>query len=403
MKAASKSQGIYLDYQASTPVDPRVKDAMAPYFEKFFANPHSNSHDSGIEAWSSVDFARRQIANSVNIDARSVFFTSGATEANNLAILGVAEAAGQNRRKIVTIATEHSSVIGPIEHLKARNFDIDILPVLPSGLVDMELLESSLGESTLLVSIMHVNNETGVIQPIDEIAKICHKAGVLFHSDCAQSLGKTRIDLGSIDLDFATMSSHKSYGPKGVGALYVKRDSLRYIQPIIFGGGQEQSLRPGTLPVPLCVGFGKACELAVSNYEEDHSRISKLSNLLIKEIQVVFPEASLNGSPEKRAAGSFSICFPGCHSEELLDAFEGIEVSTGSACASTEIEPSRVLRAYGLSNEDADSSLRFGIGRFTTPREVLEAIDIIVSGLNKLGVADSNKLNDVRLRRSEYV
>ena len=390
---SSDNLRIYLDYQASTPVDPRVKKSMEPYYDQIFANPHSINHKAGITAGIAVRLARHQIAQAINADANSIFFTSGATEANNLAILGTAKGAKQNRKQIVTLATEHSSVIGPIDHLVSENFNIDILPVLPSGLVDLEVLESVIGKSTLLVSIMHVNNETGVIQPVEKIAKLCRQVGALFHSDCAQSLSKSLIDVESMDLDFATLSSHKTYGPKGIGALYVKSSAMRSIKPITFGGGQERSLRPGTLPVPLCVGFGKACELAVSEYAADQSRISKLTDMLVNGIQAIFPDAKLNGTLEQRVPGCFNICFPGGHSEELLVAFDGIQVSSGSACMSTDVDSSRVLRAYGLSREEADSSLRFGIGRFTTENEIINAMDIIKLGLENLSLARSSQAN----------
>ena len=385
--------GIYLDNQGSTPIDPRVKEVMDSTSDKVFANPHAGSHYAGIAAAQYITTARRQVARAINADARSIIFTSGATEANNLAILGVASAAANGRKHIITLATEHSSVIQPICRLRERHFQTVALPVLSSGLVDLEALASEIGSSTLLVSVMHVNNETGVVQPIKEIAQLCHREGALLHSDCAQSLGKISIDVIDMDVDLLTLSSHKAYGPKGVGALYVRRQPAVPIDPIMFGGGQEQSLRPGTLPVPLCVGFGEACQIAESNLTEDSQRISELANRLISGITNLYPKTRLNGCPTHLAPGSFNMCFPGSSSEHLLDAFQGVYLSSGSACTSTTVEPSRILTAYGLSTADADSSLRFGIGRFTTKDEVERAIGIIGHGLRQLGLMERPYLN----------
>ena len=376
---------VYLDHQASTPLDPRVKAAMVRH-EALYGNPHTTSHVAGIEAGRAVDKARRRVSRAIGGDARGVVFTSGATEANNLAVFGIARA-GTGRRKVVTVGAEHSSVLEPVLALRDEGFEVEILPVGGDGIVDLDAVGGAVDERTLLASVMHVNNETGVLQPIAEIAEICHRSGTLLHSDCAQSLGKVPLAVEHLGADLLTLSGHKCYGPKGVGALYVHGRRKIALKPLYRGGGQEGGLRPGTLPVPLCTGFGEACRLAAAEVEQDAARIGRLADGLLEAILDVCPTARLNGSYRHRAPGAFNVRFPGAAGDELLGAFEGIQVSSGSACASATVEPSKVLTAYGLSAEQADASLRFCLGRFTTEDDVCVARRIVERGVLGLRLA----------------
>ena len=378
---------VYLDHQASTPVDPRVGMAMARH-EGFYGNPHTTSHLAGIEAGRAVAAARRQVARAVGGDARRVVFTSGATEANNIALFGVPRAA-TGRCKVVTVSTEHSSVLEPALALRDEGFTVDVLPVRGDGVVDLEALGRVVDEDTALVSVMHVNNETGVIQPVGKIAELCHRAGAVLHSDCAQSLGRLRLDVSELGADLLTLSAHKCYGPKGIGALYVGGRPKVRLKPLYVGGGQEGGLRPGTLPVPLCVGFGEACRIAREEVDADAARMGRLAESLLDGILNACPRARLNGSRGRRAPGAFNVCFPGASGDELLDAFTGIQVSSGSACASAVVEPSRVLGAYGLTPEEADASLRFCVGRFTTEDDVAAARAVVLRGARSLGLTES--------------
>lgn len=375
---------VYLDHQASTPLDPRVRFAMEQY-DSLYGNPHTTSHLAGIEAGRAVEAARRKIARSISGDARAVVFTSGATEANNLALFGVARAAVE-RPKILVFASEHSSVMEPALALKDEGFEIELVPVGSDGIVDLEALERAVDKRTVLVSAMHVNNETGVIQPIPEIAEICHRHGALLHSDCAQSLGRLPLSIGGLGADLVTLSAHKCYGPKGIGALYINARRTVALKPLYHGGGQEGGLRPGTLPVPLCVGFGEACRIAAQEFEADSERLDRLAGDLLKAILDACPTARLNGSWTHRVPGAFNICFKGAAGDELLSAFEGIYVSSGSACESDVVEPSRVLLAYGLSASEADASLRFCVGRFTEEHDIEAAKNVIVRGIRRLGL-----------------
>ena len=375
---------VYLDHQASTPVDPRVADAMTRHAH-LFGNPHSTNHLAGVEAARAVSAARRQVGRALGGDARRVVFTSGATEANNIALLGVARAS--QRRKVVTLAVEHSSVLEPALALQEEGFEVELLPVGGDGIVDLDVLDRTVDEDTAIVSVMHVNNETGVVQPIAEVAASCHRVGAVLHSDCAQSLGKLRIDVTELGADLLTLSGHKCYGPKGIGALYVGGRPKIVVKPLYFGGGQEGGLRPGTLPVPLCVGLGEACRIATKDTQADAERIARLARRLLDTIMASCPDAGLNGSPDRRAPGAFNVRFPGFAGDELLNAFEGIQVSSGSACASAVVEPSRVLKAYGLTPEQAEASLRFCVGRFTTEDDIRIAENVLMGGIRSLGPA----------------
>ena len=377
---------VYLDHQASTPLDPRIKTAMEQC-DGFYGNPHTTSHLAGIEAGRLVEAARRHVARSIGGNARCIVFTSGATEANNLAIFGAARAA-VGRQKILVLATEHSSVVEPALALKDEGFDVELLPVGSDGIVNLRTVERAVDERTALVSAMHINNETGVVQPINEIAAICHCNGAILHSDCAQSLGRMQVDVQDLGADLLTFSAHKCYGPMGIGALYVGGTRKKVaIKPLSLGGGQEGRLRPGTLPVPLCVGFGEACRIAALEVDGDGERMGRLADDLLQAILAACPRARLNGSLLQRAPGAFNVCFPGAFGDELLSAFEGIQVSSGSACASAVVEPSKVLLAYGLTASEADGSLRFCVGRFTDDADIAEAKNVVVRGIRHLGLA----------------
>lgn len=375
---------VYLDNQSSTQLDPRVKDSIENSISTY-GNPHTTSHIAGIEASRLVATARRNIARSIGGNSKGVIFTSGATEANNLVIQGIANRSS-NRKKIIVVESEHSSVLEPALILKKRGFEVDLLPVNHDGVVNLNSVKKSINKDTVLLSAMHVNNETGVIQPIEKIAKICHDNGALFHSDCSQSLGKISINYEKLGVDFLTLSSHKCYGPKGIGAIYIREGYHSKIKPLFFGGGQEGTIRPGTLPVPLCVGFGEACRIASQDLKSDQRRINKLAKRLLNFIFDVCPTAKLNGSYKQRIPNAFNICFNGTNSDELIEAFEGIYVSSGSACHSNIIEPSRVLIAYGLSASEADASLRFCVGRFTKVEDIEIAERVIARGIKLLGI-----------------
>lgn len=369
---------VYLDHQATTPVDSRVLAAMKPFFRDFFENPHTDNYRSAVQVREAVEKARIQIARAIGSrSAAAVVFTGSATEANNLAICGTSAAARRGRNRIVTLATEHKAVLEPVKAMVNAGFEVSILKVQRNGIVDLDVVRKSVDSRTLLLSAMMVNNETGVIQQIKEIAGICHEQGVIFHSDCAQALGKIPVDVSELDLDLATFSAHKAYGPKGIGCLYVRQRPRVRIKPVILGGGQEGGLRSGTLPVPLCVGFGVAAKIASEKTDKDMEKITKLTDMLFHGIRKIKPDVMLNGDPEKRAPGCLNIMFPGYRSDSLLQAIPQVAASTGSACAATETNPSHVLRALGLSKDQANSSVRFGVGRGTTRKEILKTLDVI--------------------------
>ena len=358
---------VYLDNQATTQCDPRVVQAMLPFFTERFANPHSAEHAMGLDAEAAVEAARAQVAALLGADAREVVFTSGATESNNLAIKGAARFAngqGSPRRQIVTVATEHKCVLEAVQDLADEGFDPVFLPVGSDGLVDPEALRTALEMPTLLVSVMLVNNETGVIQDIAGIAAQVKAAGALLHCDAAQACGKIPVDVAGIDL--LSISAHKLYGPKGVGALYVRRRPRARIAALFSGGNQERGLRSGTLATPLIVGFGEACRLARLEMAEDDQRITALRDNLLAALLRDIPGLQLNGSPTQRIAGNLNLTFPNRTAAELMEDNPDLCVSTGSACSSAAVEPSYVLRAMGLSDAEASRSLRIGIGRFTS-------------------------------------
>ncbi|KAK8089819.1 pyridoxal phosphate-dependent transferase [Apiospora hydei] len=379
---------IYLDMQATTPVDPRVLDAMLPFFVGVYGNPHSRTHAYGWESEKAVEEAREHIANLIGADPKEIIFTSGATESNNMSIKGVARFFGRSGKKkhIITTQTEHKCVLDSCRHLQDDGFEVTYLPVRNDGLVDLQALEAAIRPETALVSIMAVNNEIGVIQPLEEIGKLCRSKKVFFHTDAAQAVGKMSLDVNKMNIDLMSISSHKIYGPKGIGACYVRRRPRVRLEPIISGGGQERGLRSGTLAPPLVVGFGEACRIAKEELAYDSKRIKYLSDRLLKGL-LSLEHTTQNGSPDHFYPGCVNVSFAYVEGESLLMALKDIALSSGSACTSASLEPSYVLRALGNSDESAHSSIRFGIGRFTTEAEidyVLKAVQERVTFLREL-------------------
>ncbi|KAK7988771.1 hypothetical protein PG989_009086 [Apiospora arundinis] len=379
---------IYLDMQATTPVDPRVLDAMLPFFVGVYGNPHSRTHAYGWESEKAVEEARQNIANLIGADPKEIIFTSGATESNNMSIKGVARFFGRSGKKnhIITTQTEHKCVLDSCRHLENDGFKVTYLPVQNDGLVDLQALEAAIRPETALVSIMAVNNEIGVIQPLEEIGKLCRSKKVFFHTDAAQAVGKMPMDVNKMNIDLMSISSHKIYGPKGIGACYVRRRPRVRLDPIISGGGQERGLRSGTLAPPLVVGFGEACRIANEELAYDSKRIKYLSDRLLKGL-LSLEHTTQNGSPDHFYPGCVNVSFAYVEGESLLMALKDIALSSGSACTSASLEPSYVLRALGNSDESAHSSIRFGIGRFTTEAEidyVLKAVQERVTFLREL-------------------
>jgi cysteine desulfurase len=377
-------QPIYLDYQATTPLDPRVLEAMMPYFTYKFGNPHSRSHSYGWEAEEAVEKARAQLGKLIGADEKEVIFTSGATESNNLAIKGVAEFYKDRRSHIVTTVTEHKCVLDTCRHLEQQGFSVTYLPVQKNGLVDLEQLSAAVTDKTVVVSIMAVNNEIGVIQPLAEIGKICRAKGAFFHTDAAQAAGKIPLDVEAMNIDLMSISGHKIYGPKGIGALYVRRKPRVRMVALINGGGQERGFRSGTLPTPLCVGVGEAAEIAMKEMDAEAKRLKKLQERMLKGLQTKLPEIYVNGDLEQRIPGNLNISFAYVEGESLMMGIKGLSVSSGSACTSASLEPSYVLRALGVDEELAHTSLRIGLGRFTTEQEVDTAVDELVRHVTKL-------------------
>lgn len=366
----SDGRPIYLDHQATTPLDPRAYDAMRPFLEERFGNPHSTQHAYGHEAEIAVEAARAQIAHVIGADPREIVFTSGATESNNLAIKGAARFVGNRRRHVVTVATEHKCVLESAHALEREGFTVSVLPVQPSGLLDLAVLDAAITDDTVLVSVMGVNNEIGVIQPLAEIGARCRARGVLFHTDCAQAAGKIPLDVEAMAIDLLSLSSHKMYGPKGIGALYVRRRPRVRLDPLLSGGGQERGLRSGTLPAFLCVGFGAACAVAEEVMDDERDRLAALAARLLEHIRKI-PGTYLNGDPERRWPGNLNIAFTGIDAEALLETLAAdLAASTGSACSSAAVEPSYVLRALGLDDGRAAGSIRLGLGRWTSADEI---------------------------------
>ena len=384
---------IYLDNQASTPLDPRVLEAMLPYFTEHFGNPHSESHVYGRNGMAAIDAARADVARLIGADAREIVFTSGATEANNLALKGAAHfarehptgGAGRPRDRIIVLTTEHKCVLESAAALEREGFAVTHVPVGPDGLVVLGRLADALDERTLLVSVMAAHNEIGVIQPLAEIGALCRARGVLLHTDAAQAFGKIPLDVEAMKIDLMSISGHKIYGPKGVGALYIRRRPRVRLVPLIDGGGQERGIRSGTLPTPLCVGLGRAAAIARDEMADEAARIGALRDRLQRDLVRRVPGARVNGDGKHRLPGNINLSFPGLTAPELIAACPSIAMSTGSACTSAAVEPSYVLRALGMPDALANASIRLGIGRFTTAAEVDFAADAIADAALRLG------------------
>jgi cysteine desulfurase len=386
---------VYLDNQSTTPLDPRVLEAMLPYFTEAFGNPHSESHIYGREAAAAIERARAEIALLIGADPREIVFTSGATEANNLALKGVAHFARAHpqagrqprdrpRDRIVTLTTEHKCVLESAAALGREGFDIVSVAVEPNGLVALDRLAAALDERTLLVSVMAAHNEIGVIQPLAEIGALCRARGVLFHTDAAQAFGKIPLDVEAMRIDLMSISGHKIYGPKGIGVLYIRRRPRVRLEPLFDGGGQERGLRSGTLPTPLCVGLGRAAALAREEMDAEAARLRGLRDRLQDNLMRRVPGLRVNGDTEHRLAGNLNLSFPGLTAPALIAACPTVAMSTGSACTSASVEPSYVLRALGLPDDLANASIRLGLGRFTTEREVDFAADALAAAVARL-------------------
>lgn len=382
-----EGRAAYLDMSSTTPLDPRVFDKMAPYMVGSYGNPHSRTHQYGWESEKAVEKAREQVASLIGASPKEIIFTSGATESNNLVVKGVPNfyRKGTGKKHVITTQTEHKCVLDSCRSLEQDGFDITYLPVEAStGRVNMEELESSMRDDTILVSIMAVNNEIGTRQPVEEIGSLCRSKKIFFHTDGAQMIGKMPLDVNEMKIDLMSISGHKIYGPKGIGALYVRKRPRVRLEPLFSGGGQERGLRSGTLPHTLCVGMGAACELASKEMEYDQEWISYLSERLENGIKNRIPDVIQNGDPEHRYVGCLNYSFAYVEGESLLMALKNIAVSSGSACTSASLEPSYVLRALGVDDELAHSSLRFGIGRFSTVEEVDFVLDLLEKHVKRL-------------------
>mgnify|MGYP000742320945 CR=1 FL=1 len=376
---------IYLDNQATTPIDPKVLSAMEPWLKDKFGNAASRNHPYGWEAEEAVEISREHVAGIIGAIPKEIIFTSGATEANNIALQGVARYYMEKGRHIITLKTEHKAVLDICDYLEKEGFEITRLPLQKDGLVDIDKFEGSIRPDTIMVSVMHANNEIGVIQPTLEIGHICKKNNIIFHVDAAQSVGKIPVDINKMGIDLLSISAHKMYGPKGVGALYLRRKDPRVqLQPIMYGGGHERGIRSGTLPVPSIVGFGKACEISQHVMVEESEKIQSLRDTLMRKIRENIPIASVNGSMEKRLPGNLNMSFPGANNEAIISGVPEIAISSGAACTSSTMEASHVLLALGLSKNEAYSALRFGIGRFNTKEDIEIAENSISRCMQKL-------------------
>jgi len=374
---------IYMDYSATTPIDPRVADKMIPYLREQFGNPASRSHMYGWTAEKAVEEARGHVAALVNADPREIIWTSGATESNNLALKGAAQFYKTKGKHIITVKTEHKAVLDTVRELERVGFEATYLEPQDNGLITVEQLAAAIRPDTILVSVMLVNNEIGVIQPIDAIGELCRSKGIVFHCDAAQATGKVVIDLEKTKVDLMTFTAHKTYGPKGIGALYVRRKPRIRIEAQMHGGGHERGLRSGTLPTHQIVGMGEAFRLAKEEMDVELSRIGALRDRLAKGLQEI-EETYVNGDMEHRVPHNLNVSFNYVEGESLIMAIKDIAVSSGSACTSASLEPSYVLRALGRSDELAHSSIRFTIGRFSTEADIDFAIDLLKSKVGKL-------------------
>ena len=376
---------IYMDNHATTPVDPRVLEEMLPYFMEKFGNAASRNHSFGWAGEEGVETARERIAKLIGATTKEIIFTSGATESDNLAIKGVAEMYREKGNHIITAVTEHKAVLDTCKRLEKYGYRVTYMPVQKDGLIDLDDLKRAIDDKTILVTIMYANNEIGVLQPVAEIGKLCHERGVIFHTDATQAIGKVPVDVIKQNIDLASISAHKMYGPKGVGALYVRRKNPRVqISAIIDGGGHERGMRSGTLNVPGIVGLGKACAIALEDLPKESCRLAGLRNRLRDRIMGRLDEVYINGSMDSRLPGNLNISFAYVEGESLLMGINDIAVSSGSACTSATLEPSYVLKALGTGDDLAHSSIRFGIGRFNTEAEVDYVADRVIETVERL-------------------
>ncbi len=376
---------IYMDYHATTPMDPRVLETMLPYFTETFGNAASRSHPFGWEAEKAVDHARAQIAGLMNADPREIIFTSGATESDNLALKGVAEMYREKGNHIITSVVEHKAVLDSAKRLERWGFDVTYLPVDDTGMVRPEAVAEAITDKTILCSVMFANNEIGTVNPLKEIGAICRERGVLFHSDAVQGFGKIPFDVQEMNVDLASVTAHKLYGPKGCGALYVRRRNPRVrLAAQMDGGGHERGMRSGTLNVPGIVGFGRACEIAAAEMEEEGRRLTAYRERMREQIVGALEETYLNGHPTQRLPGNLNLSYAYVEGESLLMGLKEIALSSGSACTSASLEPSYVLKALGVGDDLAHSSIRYGLGRFTTDEEVEYAIKSTIDTVTRL-------------------
>jgi cysteine desulfurase len=376
---------IYMDNHATTPLDPRVLEAMMPYLTGIFGNAASRNHSFGWEAEQAVETAREKVAKLIGATAKEIIFTSGATESNNLAIKGIAEMYRERGNHIITEVTEHKAVLDTCKRLEKAGYRVTYLPVKADGLIDLEDLKRAMDDKAILVSIMFANNEIGVIQPVAEIGKLCRERGVIFHTDAVQAAGKIPVDVNAMNIDVLSLSGHKIYGPKGVGALYVRRRNPRVqISEQINGGGHERGMRSGTLNVPGIVGLGKACEIAKEEMASEAARLSRLRDKLKAKLESSLDYVHVNGSMEHRLPNNLNVSFVYVEGESLLMGINDVAVSSGSACTSATLEPSYVLKALGLGDDVAHSSIRFGLGRFNTEPEVDYVADKLIDIVQKL-------------------
>jgi len=376
---------IYMDYHATTPCDPRVFEAMRPYFTEVFGNAASRNHQFGWEAEEAVENARKQAADLIGASPKEIVFTSGATESDNLAIKGVADMYYERGDHIITAVTEHKAVLDSCKKLEKRGFKVTYLPVGSDGLLSPDDIRNAITDKTILVTLMMANNEIGVIQPISEIGKVCKEKGVLFHTDATQAIGKIAFNVNELNVDLASFSGHKIYGPKGVGGLYVRRKNPRVVLvPMMDGGGHERGMRSGTLNVTGIVGLGKACEIAKNEMPAENERVFGLREKLRKGIMDEIPDVYVNGHSTQRLPGNLNMSFAYVEGESLLMGMNDIAVSSGSACTSASLEPSYVLKALGVGEELAHSSIRFGLGRFNTEDEVDYTISRVNEAVNRL-------------------
>ena len=373
---------IYLDNHSTTQIDPKVLKAMLPYFNEKYGNSSSRSHAFGWEAEAAIEIARNEVSSLIGAEDDEIIFTSGATESNNLAIRGLFNANVNLKKKIITLATEHRAVLDVCKKID-KKFNKTTTYILPnsSGIIDLSKFEQLLTKDVLMTSIMHVNNEIGVIQPIKEIGEICKKNNILFHVDAAQSLGKININVKEMNIDLLSISGHKLYGPKGIGALYINNSKNIILDSLIVGGGQELNIRSGTLPVPLIVGFGSACTIAKSLMQKESQKILELRELLINNILAKYPNTIINGHREKRVSGNINMSFPFLNGKSIINSLPKIAVSSGSACTSSDPRPSHVLTALGLNKLDINTTIRIGIGRFNSKEDVEIASNQILNAI----------------------